>query len=225
MNTELAILTIGAVPVGDIKNMLTEQLTEHQCRHICLLGGMSRPQVEAEYGYQEGDKQFFTLLEDKQIVCLSREKVERALARAVDVLEKQGISVILLLSSSRFESLKSQHAMLLESERIIPPLVASIVEGHQVGVVVPVEELLPHQRTKWQGLDNDPLFILANPLAEDDDSFLDAGRKLVNRGADVIVLDSAGYRVKHRDLLQKTLDIPVLLSSSLLTRLASELVV
>ncbi|MBJ3814764.1 AroM family protein [Shimwellia pseudoproteus] len=225
MNTELAILTIGAIPVGDIKNMLTEQLTEHQFRHICLLSGMSRQQVEQEYGYQPGDTPLFTLLEDKQTICLSRARVEDALTTIVQLLERQGVSVILLLSSSRFESLTVRDAMLLESERIIPPLVASIVEGHQVGVVVPAQELLQQQRLKWQGLDNSPLFTLANPLSEDDDSVLDAGRELVNRGADVIVLDSAGYRLKHRDLLQKALDVPVLLSASLLTRLASELVV
>lgn len=35
---------------------------------------------------------------------------------------------------------------LLEPQRIIPPLVASIVDGHQVGVIVPVEEVLPMQQ-------------------------------------------------------------------------------
>jgi protein AroM len=42
--------------------------------------------------------------------------------------------------------LTARNAILLEPQRIIPPLVASIVDGHQVGVIVPVEEVLPMQR-------------------------------------------------------------------------------
>jgi protein AroM len=37
--------------------------------------------------------------------------------------------------------------------RIIPPLVASIVDGHQVGVIVPIEELMNNQAAKWHVLE------------------------------------------------------------------------
>ena len=47
--------------------------------------------------------------------------------------------------------------------------------------------------------------------------------ELVERGADVLILDCLGFHQHHRDLLQKALDVPVLLSNVLMARLASEL--
>ncbi|ELO4851099.1 AroM family protein, partial [Escherichia coli] len=45
------------------------------------------------------------------------------------------------------------------------------------------------------------------------------------KGADVIMLDCLGFHQRHRDLLQKQLDVPVLLSNVLIARLAAELLV
>ena len=42
---------------------------------------------------------------------------------------------------------------------------------------------------------------------------------------DVIMLDCLGFHQRHRDLLQKQLDVPVLLSNVLIARLAAELLV
>ena len=44
-------------------------------------------------------------------------------------------------------------------------------------------------------------------------------------GGDVLVLDCLGYYQHHRDVLQKALDVPVLLSNVLVSRLAAELLV
>ena len=47
--------------------------------------------------------------------------------------------------------------------------------------------------------------------------------ELLERGADVLILDCLGFHQHHRDLLQKALDVPVLLSNVLMARQASEL--
>jgi protein AroM len=52
-----------------------------------------------------------------------------------------------------------------------------------------------------------------------------AGRELIEQGADVLMLDCLGYHQHHRDILQKALDVPVLLSNVLVSRLAAELLV
>jgi protein AroM len=92
-----------------------------------------------------------------------------------------------------------------------------------VGIILPIPELLPAQNKKWQQLENQPLYELANPVHGQEEDLLNAGRKLLANGADVLVLDCLGYHQKHRDMLQKTLDVPVLLSNVLVARLASEL--
>ena len=114
---------------------------------------------------------------------------------------------------------------MLEPQRIIPPLVASIVDGHQVGVIVPVEEILPLQRNKWQVLENTPFYAISNPVSGGKEELIAAGRELIEQGADVLMLDCLCYHQQHRDILQKALDIPVLLSNVLVSRLAAELLV
>ncbi len=42
----------------------------------------------------------------------------------------------------------ARNSILLEPLRIVPPLVASLLDGHQVGVIVPVAELLAAEGEK-----------------------------------------------------------------------------
>ena len=149
MSTSLAILTIGVVPMCEMLPLLTEYIDEQHITHHSLLGQMQREDVMAEYGASPGDELLLTLLSDHQLAHVSRLKVERSLQSIVEVLDNQGFDVILLMSTASITRLTARNSILLEPIRIIPPLVASIVEGHQVGVIVPVAELLKAQTQKW----------------------------------------------------------------------------
>jgi protein AroM len=184
---------------------------------------MRREEVMAEYAISPGDDVLLTLLSDQQLAHVSRQKVERALQGIVEVLDNQGFDVILLMSTAVITRLTIRNGILLEPLRIIPPLVASIVDGHQVGVIVPVTELLVAQTQKWQVLQTPPVYAVANPIDGTEQQLIDAGKQLLEQGADVIMLDCLGFNQRHRDVLQKSLDVPVLLSNVLIARLASEL--
>lgn len=221
----MAILTIGVVPLAGVLPLLTEHIREEQIAHISLLGEMTRDDVMAEYAVGDGEQGLLTLLSDNQLVMVSRQKIERDVRSVIAMLDRQHFDVILLLSSEQLTGFTTHHAILLEPQRIIPPLVASIVDGHQVGVIVPVEEIMPMQRQKWHSLEKAPYYALANPFTGSDSELLTAGKALLEQGADVLVLDCLGYYQHHRDVLQKALDVPVLLSNVLVSRLAAELLV
>lgn len=225
MSASLAILTIGVVPMSEVLPLLTEYIDVQHIAHHSLLGKMSREEVMADYAVAPGDDPLLTLLSDNQLAHVSRQKVERDLQSVVEVLDNQGYDVILLMSTSSINNMSTRNTILLEPSRIIPPLVASIVEGHQVGVIVPVEALLDAQTQKWQVLQTPPVFSLANPIHGSEQQLIDAGKALLEQGADVVMLDCLGFNQRHRDLLQKALDVPVLLSNVLIARLASELLV
>ncbi|NDO80534.1 AroM protein [Citrobacter sp. NCU1] len=225
MSASLAILTIGVVPMSEVLPLLTEYIDEQHISHHSLLGKMSREDVMADYAVAPGDAPLLTLLSDNQLAHVSRQKVERDLQSVVEVLDNQGYDVILLMSTSPLNNMTAHNTILLEPSRIIPPLVASIVDGHQVGVIVPVEALLDAQTQKWQVLQTPPVFSLANPIHGTEQQLIDAGKALLEQGADVVMLDCLGFNQRHRDLLQKALDVPVLLSNVLIARLASELLV
>ena len=223
MSATMAILMIGVVPISEVLPLLTEHIREDQITHITLLGNMSRADVMEEYGPEPGEERLLVLLNDNQFVEISRLKVEHALQAVIEVLDNQSYDVILLLNTFKLRSMTARNAILLEPQRIIPPLVASIVEGHQVGVLVPIEAILKAQKEKWQMLPTLPYYALANPVRDSDQHLISAGTSLLEQGADVLVLDSLSYHQRHRDLLQKALDVPVLLSNVLVARLAAEL--
>ncbi|HAB6024906.1 TPA: AroM family protein [Salmonella enterica subsp. enterica serovar Enteritidis] len=225
MSASLAILTIGVVPMSEVLPLLTEYIDEQHITHHSLLGKMSREDVMADYAGEPGDDPLLTLLNDNQIAHVSRQKVERDLQSVVEVLDNQGYDVIILMSTAAIKSMAARNSILLEPLRIIPPLVASIVDGHQVGVIVPVAELLAAQEKKWQVLQMPPVYSLANPVHGSEQQLIDAGQALLDQGADVIMLDCLGFHQRHRDILQQALDVPVLLSNVLIARLASELLV
>lgn len=225
MSASLAILTIGVVPMSEVLPLLTEYIDEQHITHHSLLGKMSREDVMADYAVEPGDDPLLTLLNDNQIAHVSRQKVERDLQSVIEVLDNQGYDVIILMSTAAIKSMAARNSILLEPLRIIPPLVASIVDGHQVGVIVPVAELLATQEKKWQVLQMPPVYSLANPVHGSEQQLIDAGQALLDQGADVIMLDCLGFHQRHRDILQQALDVPVLLSNVLIARLASELLV
>lgn len=225
MSATLAILTIGVVPVKEILPLLTEHISEQQITHISLLGKMDPEDVREEYGAEAGEFAIPTRLSDDSLGMVSREKVERDLQSVIEVLDNQGYDVILLMSTADIRGFVARNAILVEPQRIIPPLVASIVDGHQVGVIVPVPELMEQQKRKWKVLENEPYYVLGHPFLSSESELIAAGRALIDQGADVLMLDCLGFHQQHRDLLQKALDIPVLLSNVLVARLASELLV
>ncbi|EMB7408698.1 AroM family protein [Salmonella enterica] len=225
MSASLSILTIGVVPMSEVLPLLMEYIDEQHITHHSLLGKMSREDVMADYAVEPGDDPLLTLLNDNQIAHVSRQKVERDLQSVVEVLDNQGYDVIILMSTAAIKSMAARNSILLEPLRIIPPLVASIVDGHQVGVIVPVAELLAAQEKKWQVLQMPPVYSLANPVHGSEQQLIDAGQALLDQGADVIMLDCLGFHQRHRDILQQALDVPVLLSNVLIARLASELLV
>ncbi|MCS2157834.1 AroM family protein [Scandinavium sp. H11S7] len=225
MSATLAILTIGVVPMREVLPLLTEHIREDQITHVSLVGKMTREAVMEEYAAEPGEEVLITLLNDNQLAEVSRKKVERDLQSVVEVLDNQNYDVILFMSTAPISGLVARNAILIEPQRIIPPLVSSIVDGHQVGVIVPIPELMKNQRIKWQTLQNEPRYALANPIHGTEDELIAAGKQLLSEGVDVLMLDCLGFNQKHRDLLQKALDVPVLLSNVLVARLVSELLV
>jgi protein AroM len=225
MSSTMAILTVGVVPVQTILPLLTEHISEQQITHFSLLGKMDPQDVLTNYKVDPGETPLPTRLCDGSIAMVSREKVERDLQSVIEVMDNQGYDVILLMSTADIRGLNARNAILIEPQRIIPPLVASIVDGHQVGVIVPIPELMEPQQRKWSVLEKTPFYTLAHPYEATEYQLVSAGKELIEQGADVLMLDCLGFHQWHRDLLQKSLDVPVLLSNVLVARLASELLV
>ena len=224
MMTSFATLTIGQAPRSDILPLLTAHLPDEPVTHFGLLDGLSREQIEQRYAPQEGDAVLVAVLLDGSQILLSAADAERGLQEKIDQLEAQGCTTILLLCGGEFGQLHASSALLIEPERMIPPLIGAMVGTHRAGIVVPVESQIGWQANKWRKLEKPPCFAVASPYLTDDQALTEAAKRFAEQGAEVVVLDCIGYNHHHVKVLEQHLDVPVLLANVLMVQLAAELV-
>lgn len=223
MKPTVAILSIGVVPVDEVRTLLMEHVTAEQITHISLLGNMSRDEIRMAFAPEEGETSYTVSLSDSQPVCVSSAKVSLAMQNLVSLLDRLDYELILLMNTLPVKGLAAQSAILLEPDRIVPPLVASIVSSHRAGMILPSDELIHHQQSKWKILANSPLYEVAPSAASDEAALLNAGKNLIARGATAIVLDHLIFTQHHRHCLEEHFSLPVILANMLLVRLATEL--
>ena len=224
MMTSFATLTIGQAPRSDITPLLMTHLPDEPVTHVGLLDGLSREQIEQRYAPQEGEAVLVALLLDGSQVLLAAAGAERGLQEKIHQLEAQGCATILLLCGGEFSSLHADSALLIEPERMIPPLIGAMVGTHRAGIVVPVESQIGWQANKWRKLEKPPCFAVASPYLTDDQALTEAAKRFAEQGAEVVVLDCIGYNHHHVKVLEQHLDVPVLLANVLMVQLAAELV-
>ncbi|OON39563.1 hypothetical protein BTJ39_12970 [Izhakiella australiensis] len=223
MTQQLITLGLGAEPASDIHPLLLEYLPEISIRHVSLLDGLSESAIEQRYAAAESEPVICVRVNVSRLAVLSAKKITHLLQEKITTLEDEGAETILLLCHSYPLKLVTRQAIVLEPDRVLPPLVKAIVDGHQVGIVISDELRLEHQQSKWRRLNKRPCFAVANPWQDDEGVLADAALLLQEQGADVVVLDCLGYHQQHRDFLQKLLGIPVLLTNTLVAKLAAEL--
>ncbi|PAW37473.1 hypothetical protein CIL06_17920 [Pantoea vagans] len=223
MAKSLATLTIGQSPRSDILPLLRQHLPDAVTDHAGLLDGLDATEIADHFTPAAGDRVLVSRLQSSEQVRLSASKVEQGLQRKISALEQMGYDTILLLCTGEFSQLVTQRALLLEPDRIIPPLIRAMVQQQRVGIVVPVEEQIVEQAGKWQPLPVAPCYAVASPYQGDETTFTEAANRLKAQGAELVVLDCMGYHQQHRAWLQQRLDVPVLLSNQLVARLAAEL--
>jgi len=223
MAKSLVTLTIGQSPRSDILPLLRPHLPDAMTDHAGLLDGLSAADIAAQYGPAAGEKILVSRLQSGEQVRLAAPKVEQGLQRKISALEQAGYDTILLLCTGEFGTLHTRRALLLEPDRIIPPLICAMVHQQRVGIVVPVEEQVVEQAAKWQLLPAPAHYAVASPYQADEATFAAAARTLQAADVGLVVLDCFGYHQQHRAALQSRLGVPVLLSNQLVARLAAEL--
>jgi len=235
MMTSFATLAIGQAPGGEIMPLLNEYISAENLTHVGLLDGLSRQEIEQYYAPTIDEPVVISRLQDGSRVVLSSQRVEQALQEKIDWMAEKGCEIILLMCSGEFSRLQSQSVTLIDPERLIPPLIDGIVGTNQVGIIVSDTEQMEQQVNKWKNLAKRPRFAIASPYlfneSELDDGgvdgkrLLDAALSLKAQGAEVVVLDCIGYQTHHGEMLEEYLQIPVLLSNTLVARLAAELII
>lgn len=221
--SKLGTLTIGQAPRADITPILDDVLDARlPRRHAGVLDGLSRAEIERGFAAEAGKPVLITKLLDGSAVIIDRARTERAAQSKLAMLEAEGCTTILMLCTGHFESLRTQTARLIEPDRILPPTVAALVQGAQLGIIVPLAEQIASEAGKWAPLGRAPLYAAASPYNGGGASVSEAARDLARRGAQILLMDCMDFVERHRREAREA-GLPVILSNSLIAKLISEI--
>jgi protein AroM len=220
----LGTLTIGQAPRPDVTPIIDRHVPADIRRiHRGVLDGLSDAEIDARFLAARGEPVLVTRLKDGRVAELARRRMREGVQDALGMLEAEGCDVILLLCTGTFEGLECKHAWLVEPDRIIPGMVAGLIERRQLGVLVPIASQIGSESGKWHSLKTPPIFAAAGPYGADTDAEVRrAGAELKARGAEAILLDCIGFTERHRTVLQR-FDLPVILSNAAAAKAVSEL--
>ena len=223
--TILGTLTIGQAPRPDVTPILDRYVPTGVRRiHRGLLDSLTSDEIVGAYAAKTGEAVLVTRLADGSSVQLSAHKVHSALQGRLDALEADGCNIVLLLCTGAFAGLRLRRGFLLEPDRIIPPAVAGLARGRQLGIIVPVTSQITSENDKWNALERQPIFAAANPYTGTLDALAATGVSLARRGAEALLLDCIGFVEAHRRQLAHACGLPVLLSNALMAKIVGEMV-
>lgn len=224
-SNKIGTITIGQAPRADVNPILQKHLpTDAECINVGVLDGLSHQEIEAQFGAKEGDALLTTRLVDGSSVVIGKPAVQVALQQKINALEAQGCAIIALLCTGEFHGLTTQKALLVEPDRVIPPVMAALAGKHTVGVVVPLAAQLKSEEKKWAGLQGKAFYAPSSPYQGTVETLTQAVNELLANGAEMIVMDCIGYTEHHRDIVREVCgNVPVILSNSLLARLLAEM--
>jgi protein AroM len=218
----LGIVTIGQAPRADLVRDLTDQLNGVEVLERGALDDLDEAGVLA-LGPEAGDGVLATRLRDCTTAVVARERLIPLIQSAINQLEHDGASVILVACTERFESLHSSRPLLFP-EALFGPTVAAMAAGRKVGVLCPVEEQIPDVRAQWRKYLDSFEITAVNPYQSLPDDFTVAGQRLAAEDCSLIAMDCMGYSVEMMALVHAANGLPVLLSRTVVARFVAELI-
>ncbi|WP_044640618.1 AroM family protein [Risungbinella massiliensis] len=222
---KIGVLTIGQAPRTDIEEVLFAHLTREMVIQRGALDGWTKQEIEEKFSpAPEEELVLTTKLNTGESVILAEEKIVPLLQEKVIALEKDGCSTILLLCTGEFPTLRSRRALLLQPDRVLARVIDAILPSGKLGVLCPLPEQQQMIREKWSSYKGDLLLESVSPYTGRPEEFEQAAARFRENGADIIVLDCMGYQPSQRKIVQTGSGAPVLLSVSLLARIAGEVI-
>jgi protein AroM len=216
---KLGTVTIGQAPRPDVVPTLTSHLPHGiEVVHVGVLDRLTPADIAAQFAPRPREARMVTRLASGAAVEVDATAAESGVQRRLAELEDAGCTVITVLCTSVFRSLRTRRAWLIQPDRILPSLVSGLVGPRKVGIVGPLAVPLDAFRRKWTALQIPPVPGVASPYGGDDATVAAAARDVQRGGADVVLLDGIGYGPGHRAAAQRATGLPVLQASDLVAR-------
>lgn len=215
---KLGVLTIGQSPRMDVtpsfQNIIGEKV---EIVERGALDSLTEEEIQ-DIVPNDGDVTYISKLRNGNPVKINKEKLLPLLQAELIALEKE-VDLTIMLCTGDFPTIESAKPVLYP-DRILVKVIESVLSEGTLGLVIPLEEQRQSLQEKWVETGLDIVIAVASPYSEE--NFTRAGEKLLDLGADVIALDCMGYSEEHKKDVVKGSGLPVIVSRTLVARIAKE---
>ena len=222
MGKKIGIITIGQSPRMDVVPEMTPFFGGHvEVLEVGAMDGLTLAQTRA-YRPEAGMTHLASRMRDGTEILIAKEKILTRIERAVNDLNQQNVSLILLFCVGVFPKFPSRY-LIVEPQRIVDHCVKSLIsEDDHLGILIPITEQEAWVREIF--LKITPRITVTDASPYSDRSSLDwAGRVLREANCDLIVMYCMGFNRPLANEIRQITGKPVILSSSLVARVLGEL--
>lgn len=218
MSKSIGLITIGQSPRSDMTHEMQPLLGSGVVfDEIGALDDLSEKDI-SELSPEQGELTYVSRLRNGKSAKLSKVKLEPYLQKKVQEIEQRVSSSILVCTGS-FPTIVHEKPILFP-DQVLKNVVKSVIGDGKLGLMIPLEEQRDQLTKKWEGT---PLEVAVSSPYEGAD-FESVGNELLKKGVTLIVLDCMGYTEEQKRRVKSSTGLPVILSRSIVSRVAAELV-
>jgi protein AroM len=222
MSKKIGIITIGQSPRTDVVPEMTALFGEGVAvLERGALDGLTVEEIRA-YAPEAGMMHLCTRMRDGREVVVAKEKLLPKIQEAIDDLNRQQASVILLLCVGEFPQFRSA-CLVVEPQKIVDHCVKGLLgASHHLGIVIPIAEQQDWVRETFSKLTSSITLTVASPYGGEAD-LIRAAKKLSEAACDLIVMYCMGFNRRLTRPIREITAKPVIVSSSIVARTIGEL--
>ena len=161
-------------------------------------------------------------LDDGSWLFVDHEQIDQRARGVIDALIADGADAIVMCCTLPWHSLESLPGVICPSRVLEANALALMPAGGCLGIVQPLDETADEEIKHWLDLDVPLVSSTISPEENSLDELAEGTRMLVEKGADLIVLDCLAFTREHWDTVREATGKPVLLPMSLVGKVLDE---
>jgi len=215
--TVIGLVTLGQTPRPDHVNNFRQYVGEADIRIIGALDGLSGDEIDMLS--QPGEYPLLVKLSDNTTVTIPLKKLVPFIEKKANELARDGAHFIIILCAGAFPDITCPVPVLIPG-KILPAVLGTISSTRRIGIVSPVEGQVSAAQSKWEQDGFTVKVTWASPYNENEVN--KAAEEMNDPGLEFVLLDCMGHNEGHRKEFAQLCGRPVLLTQTLIARIAGE---
>ncbi|WP_432474694.1 AroM family protein [Amphritea sp. HPY] len=161
-------------------------------------------------------------LSDGEWLYIDHKQIDQRARSVIETLKADGTDTVMMCCTLPWHSLETLPGVICPNRVMEANAVALLPRGAALGVVLPDSNTAVEEIKHWQALDVPVLNTTISPHENSLDELTAACVKLVEQGAELIVLDCLAFTRDHWQQVRKATGKPILLPMSVMGKLLDE---